>query len=370
MTSGGQSDFLNLVRWVAAQLVVLEHARSLLFVNGESIHDSGLLTKAFYFGTGFGHESVVVFFVISGFLVGGKVWDAFRIHTFDVQRYLVDRTSRLYAVLLVALLLGGATDYVGARFANGFGFYTRQAPDGVAVISGIVVERLSVRHFLCSLLMLQDIVLPCFGSNGPLWSLAYEWWYYLLFPLVLAVCHGSPLTRGLAAVAVIVLGAWLPISLLILFGVWLIGVLAWSANSWRRFPLMLALVAFSGAIVAMRLEVPAFPYAHQYTVGCSFALLLNSLGDNARRLPMHHLSRRLADFSYSLYLIHFPVLLLATSTLFSYLGRNRRLDFTWYNMCCFFFIFCLANLVSYGVSLGTEAQTQRLRSGIHRLLNR
>jgi hypothetical protein len=33
---------------------------------------------------------------------------------------------------------------------------------------------------------LQTIAGPTFGSNGPLWSLAYEWWYYVLFPLVLA----------------------------------------------------------------------------------------------------------------------------------------------------------------------------------------
>ena len=41
---------------------------------------------------------------------------------------------------------------------------------------------------------LQTIVGPTFGSNGPLWSLAYEWWYYVLFPLALGAVW--PIVNG------------------------------------------------------------------------------------------------------------------------------------------------------------------------------
>ncbi|GAA5511082.1 acyltransferase family protein [Novipirellula caenicola] len=135
---------------------------------------------------GFGHEAVVFFFVTSGFLVGGGVCECSRTRPLDWRRYLADRSSRLYAVLVFALLLGAMCDSIGSHYFNAFGFYSNQTPHPVAVIGGPFVERLDLSHFLASLFMLQEIALPSFGSNDPLWSLAHEWWYYLLFPLLLS----------------------------------------------------------------------------------------------------------------------------------------------------------------------------------------
>jgi len=122
LISKGQSDFLNLCRWFAAVLVVIEHARSLLFVDYGSLTKPTVFHKAFYFLTGFGHEAVVIFFVISGFLVGGKAWSLWQQQRFDWRRYLADRVSRLYSVLIVALLLGAALDWTGTNYFNSFGF--------------------------------------------------------------------------------------------------------------------------------------------------------------------------------------------------------------------------------------------------------
>ena len=58
--------------------MVAEHARSLVFVDYGELQSPGLWAKGFYFLTGFGHEAVMVFFVISGYLVGGKVWSLYR----------------------------------------------------------------------------------------------------------------------------------------------------------------------------------------------------------------------------------------------------------------------------------------------------
>ena len=38
--------------------------------------------------------------------------------------------------------------------------------------------------FLGSMAFLQTIYIPTFGSNGPMWSLSNEFWYYIVFPLV------------------------------------------------------------------------------------------------------------------------------------------------------------------------------------------
>ena len=116
LISKGQSDFLNFSRWVAAGLVVVEHARNLLFVDYASVVSPTVLQNFFYFMTGFGHEAVVVFFVISGFLVGGKALADWQDKRFCWRRYLVNRISRLYAVLLAALILGACLDLFGLFF--------------------------------------------------------------------------------------------------------------------------------------------------------------------------------------------------------------------------------------------------------------
>jgi hypothetical protein len=46
---------------------------------------------------------------------------------------------------------------------------------------------LSGISFFGNIFFLQTISVPIYGSNFPLWSIANEFWYYLLFPLILSV---------------------------------------------------------------------------------------------------------------------------------------------------------------------------------------
>ena len=72
------SEFMNISRWVSALLVVAEHARHLILVDLKNDEDSTIFVKAIYFMTGFGHESVVIFIIISGYLVGGLTLEKWR----------------------------------------------------------------------------------------------------------------------------------------------------------------------------------------------------------------------------------------------------------------------------------------------------
>jgi len=155
-----QSDLLNLTRWVAAWLVLAEHARSLCFVDYSQLSNPGLLAKAFYLMTGFGHESVLLFFVISGYLVGGKALALFRAGKFDWKRFLADRISRLYAVLGFALVLGWVLDSAGLRWFNGYGLYNEAYSGGIAVLNYNVSARLDMEDFLVNAVFLQTIFGP------------------------------------------------------------------------------------------------------------------------------------------------------------------------------------------------------------------
>jgi len=349
--------------------VVAEHARNLSIADFSALPSANIFSKAFYFMTGFGHEAVMVFFVISGFLVGGKVWSRMKDASFSWRNFLIDRMSRLYAVLIVALLLGGALDWTGSRFFDANGLYDSTSSAPIAVLSQPAVSHLGWRDFLINATFLQTIAGPTYGSNGPLWSLANEWWYYILFPCSLMVFFSNRSRAKAAAVlGTVALVFFLPTSILTLFGVWLLGV----AASWfQRKNLLIYFAAplFVCGLLLARLEVIRIPYADQFLLGAGFALLLASLAGRASIFPLRHISRYLAGFSYSVYLVHFPVLLFAVSAFYTLVGYGIKMPYGPKSLLIFTMLMLVAILTSWLVSLITEKNTPSLRRGMRHLLD-
>ncbi|WP_456450343.1 hypothetical protein [Hydrogenimonas sp.] len=67
------SNFLHFSKWLAALVVVLSHVRAVSFPSFDNLGESGIFWKLFYFITSLGHEAVIVFFVLSGYLIGGEI---------------------------------------------------------------------------------------------------------------------------------------------------------------------------------------------------------------------------------------------------------------------------------------------------------
>jgi len=57
--------------------------------------EPGFFTKLFYLVTGIHHEGVIIFFVISGFLIGGRAWGQIESGEFSWTRYFVERFTRI-----------------------------------------------------------------------------------------------------------------------------------------------------------------------------------------------------------------------------------------------------------------------------------
>ena len=90
-----------------------------------------------------------------------------------------------------------------------------------------VAPGLTIKAFWQNLFFLDTDSTPGFGSNGPLWSLNHEFWYYLGFPLlVFAVVRGSRWWVRLASIAAALSwSAFVGGYKLALYPVWLAGVL-------------------------------------------------------------------------------------------------------------------------------------------------
>ncbi|MEX8495301.1 acyltransferase family protein [Sphaerotilus sp.] len=334
------STFLNLSRWVAAWLVLFGHVRHIVLVDLVGVHKATLVDKGLYFFTGLGHEAVVVFFVISGFLVGGTTLERWQHRGPDLKRYAIARFSRIYTVLVPALLVGLLMDVAGLRWFNASALYTNAVRYHTISLNTDISAGLDTGTLLGNLCMLQGISTGIFGSNNPLWSLAYEWWYYALFAL-LATAWTSPGPghwRPASAVAGVLLAAWLPAHVTLWGGIWLLGLLThrWiSSGIWRPQPVLgLGLLAL--ALVWSRLshnmenidhpESLLAGFARDLVLGAAFSAALASITRLQPLLGFSRFHARMADFSYTTYLCHFPAMLLLIAIAYQWAGLPFQLQ--------------------------------------------
>ena len=89
--------WLDALRFIAAFMVQLCHSRNTFFPEYGALpaeqHD--VLTMAFIMFCRMGHEVVIIFFVLSGFLVGGRGFERIKAGTMNVKSYAIDRLSRI-----------------------------------------------------------------------------------------------------------------------------------------------------------------------------------------------------------------------------------------------------------------------------------
>jgi peptidoglycan/LPS O-acetylase OafA/YrhL len=150
-------------------------------------------------------EAVVVFFVLSGFVIA---------YTLDSRRqsatgYAVARAGRIYSVALPAVLLTVALDAWGTTVnpaAYPPGLLTADTPLWLQIAASLLFVN-----------ELWFLALPI-GSCVPYWSLGYEVWYYIIFGLAVFL-PGRWRVVG-AGAAMLIAGP----GILSMFPLWLLGV--------------------------------------------------------------------------------------------------------------------------------------------------
>lgn len=287
---------LDLVRAAAALLVLLGHVRGATWVDYASLPAAqhALLVRIFFAVTRLGHEAVMVFFVLSGFLVGGRLIDRLRVGNLEPKVYIADRTTRILLPLAPACLLAALT-------------------------TGIQGVWPPITTLLGNMVGLNDVLVPTLPSNGSLWSLSYEIWFYVLAGGVSCLLAGrGVLPATLAMGAALLVFTRLDASY---FLFWAVGGLARLLLDRRRLSRYAAagMALFAAGILVSQLSKASTSHAllsvpertTDALICIGFSLMIPWLCSSPVDRWLTR-SRPLASagsaFSYSLYLTHAPVL--------------------------------------------------------------
>lgn len=261
----------------------------------------------------YGWLGVSLFFVLSGFCLS---WGPLmrrrsgQIQWFSLRQYAIARCRRIlppyYAALAIYVLLNTAFVVAGLRWhGNGPG---GRFSAGAVIAHALLIQNLNF-HWLMAI-------------DGPMWSLATEWQWYFLFPLVLPlVCRWPRLSL---ATALLLTVAWS-------------ALVSWPSPQGGSEFVPGRLFEFCAGIVAARIRLGSRTIAAPALLGglliglglpvvapalvsathIEFALCGLAFGSGILLVGQHAVWQRLCSCSplvwmgvrsYSIYLIHFPIL--------------------------------------------------------------
>lgn len=158
---GNKLGALEAIRGAAAIYVVIHHMLGSTELKNVA---PALLRAPFRFG----QEAVIIFFLMSGFVI---YLATYKKPNLTFRDYFFKRFFRIYPVFVGTLLISVIISFCNSE----------------------VLTRRDLIDFVGNLLMLQDtgnkpgtFVYP-FLHNHALWSLSYEWWFYMLFLPILSL---------------------------------------------------------------------------------------------------------------------------------------------------------------------------------------
>lgn len=313
------------VRGVCAFVVVIAHAWQIFLL------PLGIAPAMMDVLAGFAVWSVATFFLLSGMMIAFSLQRRTGGRSFDFPAYLWARVIRIFPVLY----LGIAVTLLVVLIIQMFGLY---GAENYKLPSDVIMtrERASVEwtNLLLSLTLTYNLIPgDVLSFNGPLWSLSYEFWMYVLAGLLWLAHVRRQRWAAIAAVALMVAMLAAPPSTLPFWLVWIVwgggffAGLRWSSLQ-KIAPLRIGLVAL--CLVGVMLVLGKSETLHylrwsygsfkaQLIYAAMSGILLCGLVILLRRPALGGTSgsylSRLGSYSYTLYIVHFPLMWLVFSCL-------------------------------------------------------
>jgi peptidoglycan/LPS O-acetylase OafA/YrhL len=255
------------------------------------------------------HDAVIIFFVLSGFVIAHAVARNER----NPATYFVNRAARIYSVAVPAIVLTFLLDLVALRLDPGY--CAQGCSPGPAWLQ--LLTSLTFTNQIWNIQMFP-------GSDGPYWSLGFEVPYYLMFGLAI---FGHGIWRIVLPLAVLAVTG--P-TIAILFPLWLLGVWLYRVGvprmpEWAGWALFLGSLASWGVVQALaQTDAPwllDFPVPlvwrerlpADYVTGLAFAANIIGFQTVSHRFSrlltrIQKSIRWLAARTFTLYLLHFPLI--------------------------------------------------------------
>lgn len=293
------SLYLDVWRFGAALVVFLSHIASQKISGG-----------LFWQTKQFDQTAVMIFFVMSGFVIS---YISSTRETL-LKDYSIARISRLYSVVIPALVITFLADAIGYYVDPNF--YT-SGPWPFDVDNSLITYSLSF-------LMIQNIwdlgLNP--GINQPFWSLTFEWVYYIAFACIF---YFKSYWKYLGFIVILLVAG--P-TITALFPIWLLGYFlyrAMSSTPKRPYSAISAIVSlgaivvmvflgpfirdieFSGPLIARKELYGDYFDAILFCIHLYFApSMLRYIGPMLERFAS--VIRNVAACTFALYLFHRPII--------------------------------------------------------------
>lgn len=321
--------YLHAIRGFAAFMVVLAHAKWPFWVGGSqflrnrSFGDLSLWDKLGVvqaLASSNASSMVIVFYVLSGFIISYS----YQKNRWTYKQFLLNRATRIYIPYLASALIAGGALWAAYNLATPlFENPLKDYHERVAVARN---EGLTLANFFKTLVFAKEERINYFGFNYVYWSLLYEAIFYLAFPFILK--YNKSIVMGTALIYPLhfifnpmpEINYWWFYFTEFLF-YFTAGVVLFQYIKWKELVklksgflftegVLWMLLAFSFLVVisgvSERLKDASFLAAALF--GTTWIVLIWLYG-----LKTNWVSRALlflGTISYSLYLIHVPLLLL------------------------------------------------------------
>jgi peptidoglycan/LPS O-acetylase OafA/YrhL len=273
-----------------------------------------------------GQEAVIVFFLLSGFVI---CLSSHRGSHMSFKTYFLKRAVRIYPIAIAAFILSTI----------------------VIIFNQDKLSLFDLKSLVGNILMLQDtgnkpgLIFQTFLGNLPLWSLSYEWWFYMMFyPIYFLLVRRQVFNINSSFLALFIsIAGWLTyisypnhISLIMTyFSLWWSGVACaelYLQEATFKFksllPVILCLTIMStlAAIPVLKsyllnkdLSIIMYPLLSLRHYGFAlFIILFGLIWWNAKLKYFDFIFewfKKIAPISYAIYIIHFPIILLKIPTL-------------------------------------------------------
>ena len=341
------SILLDLIRGLSAQLVVIGHLFSFYNIFGLGQHENRFLIQNF---------GVVIFFILSGFLIGYSVDNKSEKQEYTFRHFFIDRFSRIFIAYVPSLFIIAMLDIASYKISGTTAY----------------ADALNIKTFIGNIFMLQDfpiqnaltkifkqkIHLTMFGSGRPLWTVAVEWWIYLLF--------GFIYFKKITYKNIILL---IPLLIVPLFRVgsgsnglsilWFVSLgsfyLLKKSSFKRNYLLVIALLILASFVRLLFNKFEVFDLAFSIPLLMALFVLLSYLQTQVK--PNYFFSKinqpatTLSAFSFSLYLLHYSIIEFV---------RSLNLHLNALTQAGLLFILC--NLISWLFAKATEYKYHRFRT--------